>query len=42
MGIGESIALADEVIINNGSVEDLKKDVSNLLTDLKKKFNSEN
>jgi dephospho-CoA kinase len=42
VGIGESIALADEVIINYGSVEDLKKDVSNLLTDLKKKFNSPN
>jgi len=42
VGIGESIALADEVIINYGSVEDLKKDVSNLLTELKKEFNSQN
>lgn len=38
VGIGESIALADEVIINNGSVEDLKRDVSTLLGRLKEKY----
>ncbi len=41
VGIGESIALADEVVINKGSVEDLKKDVAALLKDLKQKFASE-
>jgi dephospho-CoA kinase len=41
VGIGESIALADEVIINNGSVEDLKKDVATLLGNLKQKFASD-
>jgi dephospho-CoA kinase len=41
VGIGESIALADEVIINNGSVEDLKRDVSGLLSSLKQKFSSD-
>ncbi len=41
VGIGEPIALADEVIINNGSVEDLKKDVSALLRSLKQKFSSD-
>jgi dephospho-CoA kinase len=40
VGIGESIALADEVIINKGSIEDLKKEVSALLTDLKAKLAS--
>lgn len=38
VGIGETIALADEVIINKGSIEDLKKEVAALLTDLKQKF----
>jgi dephospho-CoA kinase len=38
VGIGEAIALADEVIINKGSVEDLKKDVVLVLTGLKQKF----
>ncbi len=41
VGIGESIALSDEVVINKGSVEDLKKDVSELLRQLKQKFSSE-
>jgi len=41
VGIGESIALADEVVVNKGSVEDLKRDVTALLNDLKQKFTSE-
>jgi dephospho-CoA kinase len=41
VGIGESIALADEVVVNKGSVEDLKRDVAALLSDLKQKFSSE-
>jgi len=40
VGIGESIALADEVVINKGSVDDLKKEVSALLSDLKVKLAS--
>ena len=35
VGIGEAIALADEVIINSGSVEDLKKQVERLLKSIK-------
>lgn len=38
VGIGETIALADEVIINKGSVDDLKKQVTELLSDQKQKF----
>jgi len=41
VGIGESIALSDEVVINNGSIEDLKKDVTVLLTILKQRFDPE-
>lgn len=41
VGIGESIALADEVVINNGSVEDLKKDVAELLSSYKQKFTAD-
>lgn len=41
VGIGEPIALADEVIINKGSVDDLKKDVSALLSSYKQKFANE-
>jgi dephospho-CoA kinase len=41
VGIGESIALSDEVVINNGSIEDLKKDVTALLTILKQRFDPE-
>ena len=41
VGIGETIALADEVIINKGSVDDLKKEVSLLLTDMKQKFSTD-
>jgi dephospho-CoA kinase len=41
VGIGESIALADEVIINKGSLEDLKRDVANLLSSFKQKMTSE-
>jgi dephospho-CoA kinase len=35
VGIGEAIALADEVVINSGSVSELTKCVSELLTKLK-------
>ena len=35
-GIGEAIALADEVIINSGSVEELTRSVSELFERLKK------
>jgi dephospho-CoA kinase len=41
VGIGESIALADEVVINKGAIEDLKKDVAALLSSYKQKLNSE-
>ena len=36
VGIGEAIALADEVIINSGSVDELRKSVSELFERLKK------
>ncbi|MDA4111623.1 MAG: AAA family ATPase [Thaumarchaeota archaeon] len=40
VGIGEAIALSDEIIINSGSIEELKRNVSELFSRLKKSFAS--
>ena len=37
VGIGESIALSDEVLVNSGSLEELKSKVSELITALKQR-----
>ena len=37
VGIGESIALADDVVINSGYLEDLKKEVAKILSAYKQK-----